>query len=346
MSVLWRRRSVEENAADDDASLPVKESTDPNDKSSEPNEKSTAPEAKSTDPEGPSLITRTDLHLVLVCVAAILALVGSRYDLVMHITGAALVTCGGFSVLQVPKDKLVAHGLDPTAVRYLTSLACWVATLVVVYCCGSCLGLTSGRPSDQVLLALAIGIGTGAQPLLANLSAGLLLVMQRPFRVGDWVTVGGQTLEVTSIMSFVTYGKNATSHVMVPNAQVIGATIANLSARPAHLLIVPVHVRSGLHPCSKVRKAMATAAVAFDAALADTLERAGVADSAAAASRLPKASYFGPLEVGERGMKWELRCEAPMQAQLHCTGLANECVHDALMAASIKMYEAAPECLM
>jgi hypothetical protein len=115
-------------------------------------------------------------------------------------------------------------------------------------------------------------------------------------------------------------GKNATSHVMVPNAQVIGATIANLSARPAHLLIVPVHVRSGLHPCSKVRKAMATAAVAFDAALADTLERAGVADSAAAASRLPKASYFGPLEVGERGMKWELRCEAPMQAQRHCTG--------------------------
>ena len=56
---------------------------------------------------------------------------------------------------------------------------------------------------------------------------------------------------------------------MVPNSQVIGATIANLSARRAHLLIVPVHVRSGLHPCSAVRKAMAAAAAAYDDALAD-----------------------------------------------------------------------------
>jgi len=288
--------------------------------------------------EPSSLITRSDLHLVLLAVALGLALFDQRHELLYHIGGSALVLQGGFMLLQVPASTLGSHGLDPTAVRYLTSLACWVAVLLIVYCCGVCLGISSSRPSEQVILAATVAIGAGAQPVLANFSAGLLLILQRPYRVGDWITVGGsETFEVTSIHAFFTHGKSASAHahVTLPNSQAVGATISNLSARSAQLFIVGVHVRSGLHPCATIRKAIAAAAVAYDAGVAGVLKHAGVVEDVA----LPKCSYYGPLVVGRQGMRWELRAEAPLKAQLHCTSLANECMHDALMAAGIKMHE-------
>ena len=46
------------------------------------------------------------------------------------------------------------------------------------------------------MLAATVAIGAGAQPILANFSAGLLLILFRPYRVGDWVTVAGESFEV------------------------------------------------------------------------------------------------------------------------------------------------------
>jgi len=286
--------------------------------------------------EPTSLITRTDLHLVLLSIAVLLAIFDARFDLLLHVGGAAAVLHAGFTMLQVPVATLVKFGLDPTAVRYVTSLACWIAVLIQVYCCGICLGVSSARPSEQVLLGMTVAIGAGAQPVLANLSAGILLVLQRPYRVGDWITVGSETFEVTNIMLFFTHGQSAHAHITLPNAQAIGATVRNLSARHSQLLMVGVHVRCGFHTCAAIRKAVADAAAAYDAGAPDALERAGARD---VGSVVPKCSHFGPLAVGKHGMRWELRVEVPLKAQLECSSLANECLHDALMAVGIKMFE-------
>mmetsp|Transcript_17554 Transcript_17554/g.39347 ORF Transcript_17554/g.39347 Transcript_17554/m.39347 type:complete len:216 (-) Transcript_17554:481-1128(-) len=215
----------------------------------------------------------------------------------------------------------------------------------MAYCCALSTGISTGRPSEQVMLAATVAIGAGAQPILANFSAGLLLILFRPYRVGDWVTVAGESFEVTSVLAFFTHGKNARAHLTLPNAQAIGATIANNSARSIHLLLIGIRVRSGMHPCAKIRTAVAAAAQAFDAGVAAALERAGVPDSAAVAASLPKCTYHGPLEISEIGMRWELRPQAPMSAQLHCTDLANECMHDALMDAGIKIFEHSDGCM-
>jgi len=276
---------------------------------------------------------------VLLGIAVMLAMVGSRSDLLVNILAAHAVIQAGFLVLRLPTATIAGVGLDPTLVRYLTSLACWIAAGITALCCALCMGLSSGRPSEQVVLALTVAIGAGAQPILSNFSAGLLLIIFRPYRVGDWVTVGDETFEVTSVLSFFTHGKSAKAQLILPNAKAISATIANVSARPSQLLIVPVHVRTGLKPCKEIRAAFAAAAREFELRLASALECAGVKDAAAVATSLPKCNYLGPLLISERGMRWELRAEVPMQAQLQCTGLANECLHDALFSAGIKIFE-------
>lgn len=291
-----------------------------------------------------SLITRTDLHFVLLGTAVVLSLVGNRLDLLPTVGGASLVLQLGFSALQISAPALIGCGVDPTAVRYLISLVCWVAVLVVVCCSGACLGVSAaGRPSEQVLLAVTVAIGAGTQPILSNFAAGLLLILQRPYRVGDWITVGSETFQVTSIMLFFTQGKSANAHVSVPNSQAVGATISNFSARPsgAPLLIVPVHVRTNQQPCSVVRKAIAAAAEKYEVGVAAALESAGVvADTCSAADAFKKCVYHGPLAISSHGMRWELRVEAPLQAHLACAALANECLHDLLMAAGIQIHEA------
>jgi len=297
-----------------------------------------APEKPATD-DLTSLIVRTSLHHILVGVAVATALSSRRFDICAQLLAAALVLEGGFLLLQTPVPQLRKLGLDPTVVRYLTSLLCWAACLHIVICWGLCIGLSTTRPSENVLLAATVAIGAGAQSLLANFSAGLLLILQRPYRVGDMVTVGEDTFEVTSIMSFVTHGKTRSAHVTVPNARVLNAPIFNLSSRRVRELVVAVHVRQGQHPCAAIRKALHQAVAHYNSGRDDVLERAGAGEEARA--ELMPAACYGPLELGARGMRWELRCEVPAgeEARLRCTGLAYECVHDELMAAGIALYE-------
>ena len=81
-----------------------------------------------------------------------------------------------------------------------------------------------------VLGAASLAVGLALQGTLSNVAAGEMLLLFRPYRLGDFIEVGGRTGTVTALDLFVTELATVDNiKVVVPNAKVFGDTIVNLS---------------------------------------------------------------------------------------------------------------------
>ena len=80
--------------------------------------------------------------------------------------------------------------------------------------------------------SLVVGyvVGNATQDTLGNLIAGLALNTERPFQIGDWVTVGGHTGRVVDTTWRATRLRTKTEdHIVIPNATIAREPIANFS---------------------------------------------------------------------------------------------------------------------
>lgn len=77
---------------------------------------------------------------------------------------------------------------------------------------------------------VGIAVGFAAQETLSNFIAGITLLIERPFRLGEWVDVGGKVGRVESIRLRTTLIVDRDNvHTIIPNAQVAADQIVNLS---------------------------------------------------------------------------------------------------------------------
>lgn len=78
--------------------------------------------------------------------------------------------------------------------------------------------------------ALSVGIGFGLQDVIKNLVAGIIILFERPFKVGDWVILNGieGKIKQINIRSTEMESFNRTS-LIVPNATLISNTVTNLT---------------------------------------------------------------------------------------------------------------------
>ena len=76
--------------------------------------------------------------------------------------------------------------------------------------------------------ALSVGIGFGLQDVIKNLVAGIIILLERPFKVGDWVVLSGVegTIKQINIRSTELLSFDKTS-VIIPNATLISSTVTN-----------------------------------------------------------------------------------------------------------------------
>lgn len=83
-----------------------------------------------------------------------------------------------------------------------------------------------------VIGAAGLAIGLALQGSLANFAAGVLMIIFRPYTVGDYIEGGGVAGTVEEAQIFTTVLKTPDNKtVIVPNAQIMGGTITNYSAR-------------------------------------------------------------------------------------------------------------------
>lgn len=81
-----------------------------------------------------------------------------------------------------------------------------------------------------IIAALGFAVGMALQGTLGNFAAGIMLLVFRPFKVGDYIQVGGESGTVEEVDLFATRLNTADNlHKIVPNGQIFGATITNYS---------------------------------------------------------------------------------------------------------------------
>lgn len=98
-----------------------------------------------------------------------------------------------------------------------------------------------------IAAALSVGLGFGLQEVVANFVSGLILLFERPIRVGDIVTVGGVDGVVTKIRIRATTITNwDKKEFIVPNKEFVTGTIMNWTlSSPVTRLVFPVGVAYG-----------------------------------------------------------------------------------------------------
>jgi small conductance mechanosensitive channel len=130
-------------------------------------------------------------------------------------------------------DKsLLSRGVDKAVVSFVTSIVYVVILIATALMALSQIGVQT-TSFIAILGAAGLAIGLALQGSLANFASGILIILFRPFKSGDFIDAGGITGTVDKIEIFQTIMKTPDNKlVIVPNAQVTGSAITNYSAEP------------------------------------------------------------------------------------------------------------------
>ncbi len=123
------------------------------------------------------------------------------------------------------------NDIDATLVSFIESIVYILLMIVVILAALNALGVNT-TSFAAILAAAGLAIGLALQGTLGNVGSGVLLIFFRPFNVGDFVTVGGETGAVEGISMFATTLHTVDNKVIiVPNTAVTGGNITNFSAK-------------------------------------------------------------------------------------------------------------------
>ncbi len=122
--------------------------------------------------------------------------------------------------------------IDQTLVEFSESLIYFVLLLIVILASLNSLGINT-TSFIAVFGAAGLAIGLALQGSLANIGAAVLIIVFRPFKVGDYIEAGGATGVVEDVNLFSTIIAPLDNRtIIVPNSSIIGGNITNYSNKP------------------------------------------------------------------------------------------------------------------
>ena len=135
-------------------------------------------------------------------------------------------------VTTIGKKLMLKAQVDETLVEFGESLIYFVLLLMVVLASLNALGINT-TSFIAVFGAAGLAIGLALQGSLANIGAAVLIIIFRPFKVGDYVEAGGATGTVEDVNLFSTIIAPLDNRtIIVPNSAIIGGNITNYSKKP------------------------------------------------------------------------------------------------------------------
>ncbi len=126
---------------------------------------------------------------------------------------------------------LTRADMDPILVKFIASIVSAALLLFVIIASLNQLGINT-TSLIALLGAAGLAIGLALQNSLANFASGVMLIIFRPFKTGDFIEAGGTSGVVETISIFTTILRTGDNReVIVPNGAIYNGTITNYSVR-------------------------------------------------------------------------------------------------------------------
>lgn len=146
--------------------------------------------------------------------------------LVIFVIGKWLVK----KIAGIIEKTMSKNNVDPAIRNFVGSLVYWALLIFVSITALGQLGIQTAS-FVAIVGAAGLAVGLALQGSLANFAAGVLILIFRPFRVGDFIEIAGVSGVVQSIQIFTTeLNSPDNKKIIVPNGGVISGNITNYSA--------------------------------------------------------------------------------------------------------------------
>lgn len=159
------------------------------------------------------------------------------------------------------QKSMDSRDVDPTISKFVGSIAYYIMFAFVVIAALGQLGIQTASVV-AILGAAGLAVGFALQGTLSNFAAGVMMLLLRPIKVGDFVEVAGEAGVVKEVAIFATTlltGDNKT--IIIANSSVMGGNITNYSTQPTRRidLVVGVGYGSNIEQVKTELKAIAEA---------------------------------------------------------------------------------------
>ncbi len=122
--------------------------------------------------------------------------------------------------------------VDVTLSSFLSNIAHYVLITFVILMALESLGVDTTSLA-AIMGAAGLAIGLALQSSLSNFASGVMIILFKPFRVGDFIEAAGVSGTVEEISIFSTLMKTGDNkQIIVPNGSIYGGNIINYSAKP------------------------------------------------------------------------------------------------------------------
>ena len=154
----------------------------------------------------------------------------------MKLIGAAVALIIGLWIIGIIMSRfkvvMTKREVDPSLVHFLISILGMSMRVALIISVAGMVGIEM-TSFIAILGAAGLAIGLALQGTLQNFAGGVIILLLKPFKVGDFVDVGGHMGTVKEILIFNTIMTTPDNKVIIiPNGGLANASMTNFSAMP------------------------------------------------------------------------------------------------------------------
>ena len=157
-------------------------------------------------------------------------------------------------VIGLMQAAMGRNQVDPTLTKYLGSVVSIALNIALVLGILGYFGIQT-TSFAAMLAGAGVAIGAAWSGMLGNFAAGAFMLVLRPFKVGDFVQIGGITGTIHELGLFgTTIITPDNVHTLVGNSKVFGDTILNYSARPVRRVDRTAQLAGAVNPLEAIAR--------------------------------------------------------------------------------------------